>query len=144
MDEAAKKAAEEEAAAAQKAAEEAARQEKIATLRAELNITEDYRDSFVHGDKGSTYQKYIVLHDTEGESTAENVISYWDNAGSGVAAHFIINKDGTIWQCVPLDKIAHHAGFGDTGHNESFEVTDESRDDKVGTTSIGSWLVITA
>ena len=107
-------------------------------LRAELSITEDYRDSFIHGEKGAEFQKYIVLHDTEGEGSAAGVVDYWDSKGSGVAAHFIINKDGSIVQCVPLDAITHHAGFGDTGHNEKYGVEDESRDDKEGTTSIGS------
>lgn len=107
-------------------------------LRAELSITEDYRDSFIHGEKGAEFQKYIVLHDTEGEGSAAGVADYWDSNGSGVAAHFIINKDGSIVQCVPLDAITHHAGFGDTGHNEKYGVEDESRDDKEGTTSIGS------
>lgn len=108
-------------------------------LYASMSITEDYRDSFSHGPKDSTVQKYIVLHDTEGDGSAQSVINYWDNNGRGVAAHFIVNKDGTIMQCVPMDEIAHHAGFGDTGHNEEYGVTDESRDDKVGTTPIGSW-----
>lgn len=134
------------------AAEEAAKQEETAVTeaqkaeaaakhleecRAALALTEDYRDSFVHGDKGAEYQKYIVLHDTEGDGEASTVIDYWDGNGAGVAAHFVVNRDGTIVQCVPLDKIAHHAGFGDTGHNEAFGVTDESRDDKVGTVPIG-------
>lgn len=108
-------------------------------LRAQLSITEDYRDSFAHGEKGADYQKYIVLHDTESNTSAAGVVDYWDGNGAGVAAHFIINKDGTIVQCVPLDTIAHHAGFGDTGHNAQYGVEDESRDDKVGTTPIGSW-----
>ncbi len=107
-------------------------------LYAQLDITEDYRDSFVHGEKGPEYQKYIVLHDTEGDGDAAGVVDYWDNNGAGVAAHFVINKDGSIVQCVPLDAITHHAGFGDTGHNEKYGVEDESRDDKEGTTSIGS------
>ena len=81
---------------------------------------------------------HIVLHDTEGEGSASSVVEYWDGNGAGVAAHFVINKDGSIVQCVPLDSITHHAGFGDTGHNEAYGVEDESRDDKEGTTSIGS------
>lgn len=133
--------AEAERAAAEKEAE-AAQQEEAAqqadALRSALSITEDYRSSFVHGEKGAAYQKYIVLHDTEGDGSAESVIDYWDGNGAGVAAHFVINKDGTIVQCVPLDKITHHAGFGDTGHNAAFGVEDESRDDKVGTVPIGS------
>lgn len=108
-------------------------------LRAKLALTEDYRASFDHGEKGPEYQKYIVLHDTEGTGDAASVISWWDSNGAGVAAHFVVNTDGTMMQCVPLDRITHHAGFGDTGHNESFGVTDESRDDKIGTTEIGSW-----
>ena len=110
----------------------------VEELRSNLAITEDYRDSFVHGEKGPEYQKYIVLHDTEGDGNAAGVVDYWDSNGAGVAAHFVINKDGSIVQCVPLDAITHHAGFGDTGHNEKYGVEDESRDDKEGTTSIGS------
>ena len=129
---------------AKKAEEAAKKEETVATLgdanvlRAGLNLSEDYRASFVHGNKPASCQKYIMLHDTEGNNDAESVISSWDGAGSGVAAHFIVNKDGSIYQCVPLDKIAHHAGFGNTGNNASFDVSDESRDDKVGTVSIGA------
>ena len=108
-------------------------------LYEKLDIAEDYRDSFVHGDKPVKYQKYIVLHDTEGDGEPEGVIAYWDGNGAGVAAHFVVGKNGHIVQCVPLDKIAHHAGFGDTGHNELYGVEDESRDDKVGTSPIGDW-----
>lgn len=104
-----------------------------------LSFAEEYRVSFVHGDKGAEFQKYIVLHDTEGTGDAYSVIDYWDGAGTGVAAHFIVNMDGSVVQCVPLDKITHHAGFGDTGHNALYGVEDESRDDKVGTTPIGDW-----
>lgn len=108
-------------------------------LRAKLNISEDYRANFDHGDKSAEYQKYIVLHDTEGEGTASSVVNWWDGNGNMIAAHFVINKDGSIVQCVPLDRITHHAGFGDAGHNEQYGVTDESRDDKKGTSPIGKW-----
>lgn len=129
---------------AQAAAQEAernrlAQEATVDAAKAKLSLTTDFRDSFNHGPKGAEYQKYIVLHDTEGEGSASSVADWWDSNGAGVAAHFIINKNGTILQCAPLDSIVHHAGFGDTGHNASFGVEDESRDDKVGTTSIGSW-----
>lgn len=104
-----------------------------------LDLTKDFRESFDHGEKGTEFQKYIVLHDTEGEGSASGVVDWWDSNGQGVAAHFVINKDGSIVQCVDLDRITHHAGFGDTGHNEKYGTTDESRDDKVGTQPIGSW-----
>ena len=108
-------------------------------LKSEININEDFRPNLAHGDKGADVQKYIVLHDTEGSQGPEGVIDYWDSTNTYVAAHFIVGRDGHIAQCVPLDKIAHHAGFGDKGHNAQYGVEDESRDDKRGTQSIGSW-----
>lgn len=102
-----------------------------------IAITEDFRESFDHGPKGAEYQKYIVLHDTEGKSDAASVIDWWDSNGNLVAAHFIVNKDGSIWQCVPLDRIAHHAGYGDTGHNEQYSISEDGRDDMKGSSPIG-------
>ena len=108
-------------------------------LKAELSITEDFRENFVHGAKPRDYQRYIVLHDTESDADAQSIIDWWDSNGNLVAAHFVVNKDGSIWQCTPLDAIVHHAGFGDTGHNDKYGTTDESQDDKRGTTPIGDW-----
>lgn len=103
----------------------------------DIAIAEDFRESFDHGPKGAEHQKYIVLHDTEGESDAASVIDWWDSNGNLVAAHFIVNKDGSIWQCVPLDRIAHHAGYGDTGHNEQYGISEDGRDDMKGSSPIG-------
>lgn len=135
-EEAAKKAEEE---AAKKAEEEAKQESTPAASPANLNLAEDYRASFVHGEKTAGHQKYIMLHDTESMADAYSIISYWDSSGQGVAAHFVVNTDGSVVQCVPLDKITHHAGFGDAGHNAAYGVEDESRDDKVGTVPIGDW-----
>ena len=44
-------------------------------LRAKLDITEDYRPDFNHGEKGASYQKYIVLHDTEVDSSAASIVN---------------------------------------------------------------------
>ena len=104
-----------------------------------LGIKTDFRDEFDHGEKPAKYQKYIVLHDTEGGGSPQGVIDSWDNSDNAIAAHFVIGRDGSVMQCVKLDRIGHHAGFGDTGHNELYGVEDESRDDKVGTESIGDW-----
>ena len=105
----------------------------------QLGVTQDFRSNFDHGDKSAAFQKYIVLHDTEGDADAANVIDWWDGNGNMVSSHFVINTDGSIWQCVPIDRIAHHAGFGDAGHNDQYGVQDESRDDKRGTSPIGDW-----
>ena len=104
-----------------------------------LGIVEDYRASFVHGDKPAAYQKYIVLHDTEGESSPESVVDFWDGNGNLVAAHFVVGKDGHIVQCVPLDNITHHAGYGDAGHNDLYGIAEDGRDDMLGSVPIGAW-----
>jgi hypothetical protein len=104
-----------------------------------ISIVEDFRAGFVHGDKDAAHQKYIVLHDTEGDAGPASVIDWWDGNGNLVAAHFIVGKDGTVYQCVPLDKIAHHAGYGDAGHNGAYGITEDGRDDMAGTAWIGSW-----
>lgn len=114
------------------------REQELARLSAELGIVEDYRAGFDHGAKEAEHQRYIVLHDTEGTDHAQNVINWWDSNGNLVAAHFIVNTDGTVWQCVPLDRIAHHAGYGNAGHNDFYGIVEDGRDDMLGTVSIGS------
>ncbi len=102
-------------------------------------IMQDFRPQFIHGEKGAAFQKYIVLHETEIDTPPAEVVRFWDKSGRGVAAHFVIGKDGTIVQCAPLDALLHHSGFGDAGHNELYGVEDESRDDKQGAASKWSW-----
>ena len=111
----------------------------VEALRAELGIVEDYRAAFSHGPKGAAFQRYIVLHDTESNADPQSIVSYWDGAGTGVAAHFVVGTDGTVVQCVPLDEIAHHAGYGDTGHNSLYGLAEDGRDDMAGSSPIGSW-----
>lgn len=108
-------------------------------LRADLGIVEDYRAAFSHGPKGAEFQRYIVLHDTENEADPQSIVSYWAGAGNGVAAHFVVGVDGAVVQCVPLDEIAHHAGYGDTGHNDLYGLVEDGRDDMAGSSPIGSW-----
>ncbi len=105
----------------------------------EIEIHQDIRSVFDHGPKPAANQKYIVLHDTEGDGRAENTIDWWASNGNLVASHFIVNKDGSIWQCVPLDRIAHHAGYGDAGHNSYYGIWEDGRDDMRGASPIGSW-----
>lgn len=114
--------------------EAAASAPSASELRAKLNIAEDYRADFNHGEKGAAYQKYIVLHDTEVNASASSIVDSWEGSGNKVASQFIVNKDGSIVQCVPMDAIAHHAGYGDTGHNAEYGVAEDGRDDKAGTT----------
>lgn len=109
-----------------------------AVLLARLDLVEDMRPEFDHGPKDAGHQRYIVLHDTEGVGSPESVVSWWSSSGNLVAAHFVVGTDGHIVQCVPLDRIAHHAGYGDTGHNELFGITEDGRDDMLGSVPIGA------
>lgn len=102
-------------------------------------VTKVSSSKFEHGNKNRANQKYIMLHDTEVKGAGPTAIaSSWKNSGGGyIAAHFVIGRDGTIVQCVSLDQIAHHAGYGDKGHNKKFGVI-KSGDDEKGVVSIGS------
>lgn len=102
---------------------------------ASVNIIQDIRWQLSHGSKPAQYQKCIVLHDTEGGGSPQNVIEGWASNGQRVAAHFVVGKDGTVVQCVPMDNIAHHAGYGNRGYNAQFGVPEDGRDDKRGTSS---------
>ena len=88
-------------------------------LRDDINITKMYDNSFNHGTKSKSNQKYIMLHDTALDVDAKTTVSSWKNTGNGVAAHFGIDRDGTIIQAVDLDIIAHHAGWGGPGDYDS-------------------------
>ena len=114
------------------AAVAAAREAAVEEARSRLVLREKYYEDLQHGDKGADYQKYIVLHDTEGDGPAEGILSYWEGNGNLVAAHFIVEKDGSILQCVPMDQIAHHAGWGSGNANERFGITEDGRDDLRG------------
>lgn len=107
-----------------------------------LNITKMNHSSFNHGTKSRSNQKYIMLHDTEMSVNAEAVINSWKNTGNGVAAHFVIDRDGTIIQAVDLDTITHHAGWGGPGNfDQKFGVGNNdgkgNGDDLVGTSKSG-------
>lgn len=107
-----------------------------------LNATKMNDSSFNHGTKPKSNQKYIMLHDTEMSQDAKTVVQSWKNSGSGVAAHFVIDRDGTIIQAVELDTITHHAGWGGPGNYDAkFGVGNNdgkgNGDDLVGTSKSG-------
>lgn len=100
-----------------------------------LKIKKIYSKKFNHGKKNAKQTKYIVLHDTEVKGAGAAAIAQsWK--GGYVAAHYVVGRDGTVVQCVPLNKIAHHAGYGDKGHNKKYGVSSK-RDDMRGAKSIG-------
>lgn len=56
----------------------------------------------------------LVLHDTGGK-TAEGALAWFRDPASQVSSHYLIDKDGTIYRCVPEEERAWHAG-----HSELF------------------------
>ena len=52
----------------------------------------------------------IILHRTVSKS-AQSSINWWQNHGAkGTGTHFLIDKDGTIYQCASLHKTTWHVG----------------------------------
>jgi len=51
----------------------------------------------------------IVIHDTESE-TAKAALSWFEAPQSKVSAHYVVDRDGTVYRCVPDDRRAWHAG----------------------------------
>lgn len=51
----------------------------------------------------------VVIHQTGGGSFESN-ITWFNNPGARVSAHYLIGKDGKIAMLVPEDTVAWHAG----------------------------------
>jgi len=76
----------------------------------------------------------VVLHDTGGK-TAEGSLTWFENPESKVSAHFVIDRDGTVFQCVDVARASWHAGssvlHGEANVNSfsvGIELVDESDD----------------
>lgn len=120
-----------------------ANENNINTTNGNLDAKKMNDASFNHGTKIKENQKYIMLHDTEVDASPENIVNSWANSKNGVAAHFVVGRDGSIVQAVELDVITHHAGFGGPGNYDSkFGVGNNDKkgngDDLVGQNS-GQW-----
>lgn len=62
-----------------------------------------------HGPRTEQGIRYIVVHYTAGASGLSTV-NWLQDPTSRVSYHFIIDRDGTIFQCVKLNRTAWHAG----------------------------------
>lgn len=91
-----------------------AKKESAESLRKLLGIHEAIYPEFDHGYKGASFQKYIMLHDTEINGSPKNIVDFWLNQREGIATHFVVGKDGSVWQCVGIDRVAWHAGAGNS------------------------------
>lgn len=54
-------------------------------------------------------RRFAIEHNTSGWS-AESSIEGWEKAADGVLAHFVVDRDGSIFQCRPCNRTCGHAG----------------------------------
>lgn len=59
---------------------------------------------------GSIIPSLVVYHDTVGNMRPFSTVDHIQKRSSGVSYHFVVERDGTITQCVPTDRAAWHAG----------------------------------
>src|SRR5207244_2802147 len=52
---------------------------------------------------------YIVIHKTEG-ATAAGAVSWFQNPAAHASAHFVVDKNGDIYESVKPEDVAWHAG----------------------------------
>ena len=76
--------------------------------------TEDWLDPVkripIKGGSEMPVRRFLVIHFTAGASGLSS-ISWWQNPkAKGASAHFVIERDGTIYQCRPCNRTAGHAG----------------------------------
>ena len=55
-------------------------------------------------------RRALVLHFTSGASALSSIEFWKSPEAMGACAHFVIDRDGTIYQCRPFDRTAGHAG----------------------------------
>jgi hypothetical protein len=76
----------------------------------------DYPKAFVvpscnHG--GENTPQAVVVHATEGELAG--ALAHLRDPESGVSAHYVIDRDGTVYQLVPERVVAYHVACGVEG-----------------------------
>ena len=54
----------------------------------------------------------VVLHYTAGSTARSSAEWFRDGRNGSSSAHFVVDRDGTLYQCVSLDDRAWHAGGG--------------------------------
>ena len=58
---------------------------------------------------GGITPEYLVMHFTAGRS-AESSVTHFKDPSVQVSAHVVIGREGGIWQVVPFNRKAWHAG----------------------------------
>ena len=70
---------------------------------ASLKLARSYRNSKIN-------PRFIVLHDTAGRLDKFSSVKWFQDKNCKTSAHIVVERDGTITQQVPFDRVAYHAG----------------------------------
>lgn len=91
---------------------------------------------------GKVQPLYLIMHYTAGP-TAAGAISWLANPAAKASAHLVIDRDGTVTQMVPFDRVAWHAGKsrwqdleGMNSYSIGIELANAGKLEKVG----GKWV----
>lgn len=57
-----------------------------------------------------TRHRIVVLHDTAGALTPFSSVNWFKDPKAKASAHVVVERDGTVTQMVPLDRVAWHCG----------------------------------
>jgi len=80
-----------------------------------MKLTEDHWiDTAVRvplkGGASMRIRRFLIMHFTSG-ATAMSSINFWKSPeAKGASAHFVIDRDGTLYQCRPCNMTCGHAG----------------------------------
>ncbi len=70
----------------------------------------DQVPSIFVGSRFAKAPRIAVIHFTFGGTARSSAQWFRDKRNPGSSAHFVIERDGEVIQCVPLDRVAWHAG----------------------------------
>ncbi len=79
----------------------------IAEIPGAIMILAD-KSNYRNRHKNQTYNK-IIIHCTDGKERAKPVAEMWQKPGHGSSAHFVVDQNGSVIQCVPMCFAAFHA-----------------------------------
>lgn len=86
---------------------------------------------------------YLIIHYTAG-TTAAGAINWFKNPAAEASAHLVLDRDGSITQMMPFNKVAWHAGKsswngleGFNRHSIGIEVVNAGKLHKNG---VGQWV----
>ena len=75
---------------------------------------ENVRNEATPNHGGPIVPQYLIIHYTAGRS-AESSVRHFQDPAARASAHLVIGRDGRIWQLVPFNRVAWHAGVSAWG-----------------------------